>query len=285
MTEQYTASFDRPDEIVEFPRSKGEVVTLGDWTVMRVVQQPGWRWSKDMQPSVGTEWCQARHVGYCIAGTLHTELQDGTTYEIHPNDVYYVPPGHDAWVVGDETYVALDWAGARAWVGFRSGSGDRILATLLFLDVVESTELVARIGDGAWRDHLSFLFESARSLLVRFRGREVATTGDGLFATFEGPAAALQFSDALRRTAARNELSIRVGVHVGEVDKVAGDVRGIAVHEAARIMSAAAAGEILVSALTKALAQGSGLTFTDRGIHELKGLPGQWELSAYAGSG
>ncbi len=110
---------------------------------------------------------------------------------------------------------------------------------------------------------------------------EVTTTGDGLLATFDGPAGALQCAAAIQRIAAREGLGVRAGVHVGEVELVGTDVRGVAVHEAARIMGEAAAGETLVSATTRALAAASSLEFESRGTHVLKGLPGEWDLYAY----
>jgi class 3 adenylate cyclase len=139
-----------------------------------------------------------------------------------------------------------------------------------------------RVGDSAWRTLLSEHFESARTQLERFRGREVKTTGDGLIATFEGPAQAVQGGAAIRRAANREDLHIRAGVHVGEVEIVGSDLRGVAVHEAARIMAEAAEDEILVSEITRTLASTSGLAFEDRGSRTLKGLPGEWRLFAYA---
>ena len=140
---------------------------------------------------------------------------------------------------------------------------------------------VAGLGDARWRELLSTHFEAARTELERFDGREVDTTGDGIFATFDGPARALFCASAIRRAAHRDGLSIRAGVHVGEVELVGTDVRGVAVHQAARIMALAASDEIFVSDLTRALAVGSGLNFEDRGMHALKGLDGEWQLYLY----
>jgi class 3 adenylate cyclase len=176
--------------------------------------------------------------------------------------------------------VQLEWAGIRAWAGFPTGIHSRVLATLLFTDLVDSTTTAARLGDARWRALLSAHFEAVRGELERFGGREVKTTGDGLLATFEGTARALHCAAAIRRAAHREELQIRAGVHVGEVELVGQDVRGVAVHEAARIMAAAGDDEILVSELTRVLAGGSGLAFEDRGTHALKGLDGEWRLAA-----
>jgi class 3 adenylate cyclase len=157
--------------------------------------------------------------------------------------------------------------------------------TLLFTDVVDSTVTATRVGDAAWRDLLSRHYEMARAELERHNGREVNTTGDGLLATFDGPASALRCAAALRAASHREELRIRASVHVGEVELVGNDVRGVAVHEAARILGVAGADEILVSATTRALAGSAGLAFEPRGSRELKGLPGAWELYAYVENG
>jgi class 3 adenylate cyclase len=146
---------------------------------------------------------------------------------------------------------------------------------------VDSTAAAARLGDLRWRELLSSHFAAARSALDRFGGREVKTTGDGLLATFDGPARALRAATAIR-TAARNDgLGVRAGIHVGEVELVAGDVRGVAVHATARILARAGEGEILVSETTRVLARGTGLEFEDRGTYELKGLDGEWRLFAF----
>jgi class 3 adenylate cyclase len=175
--------------------------------------------------------------------------------------------------------------GIRAWAGFPTGIHSRVLATLLFTDVVDSTARAAELGDSRWRVLLSELFQASRQELERFGGREVDTTGDGMLATFEGPARALHCAAALLRCAEKHGVEIRVGVHVGEVELVGSDVRGLAVHEAARVMAAAAPGEILVSDMTQALAGASGLEFQERGTHELKGLAGEWRLAAYLPEG
>src|SRR5262245_54421070 len=155
----------------------------------------------------------------------------------------------------------------------------------MFTDLVASTEIVKRLGDVAWRAGLSAHFEVTRRELDRFAGREVHTTGDGMLATFDGPARALRCAQSVARSASRDGLHVRAAVHVGEVELVAGDVRGIAVHEAKRIMGEAQGDEILVSETTRALAMPSGLTFEDRGIHILKGLPGEWRLFALVHEG
>jgi class 3 adenylate cyclase len=281
MVDVISKNFDRPDQVVEFPRVRTRIVELGDLTVGELVNEPGWRWSEHVQPTVGGEWCQARHVGFVISGSLGIDFIDGTSIVFGPGDVFDIPPGHDGYTVGDEPCVQIEWRGIRAWAGFPTGIQSRVLRTLLFTDVVDSTTRAAELGDARWRELLSHLFEVSREELARFGGREVDTTGDGMLSTFDGPARALHCAAALQRVAIENDVQIRAGVHVGEVELVGADVRGITVHEAARVMAAAAPGEILVSELTRALAGAAGLRFEDRGTHELKGLAGEWKLSAY----
>jgi class 3 adenylate cyclase len=278
----YFKSFGEPDETMQLDGVTEDQVELGDLTVGRQRMEPGWRWSTHIRPHVGGEWCQARHVGVVLSGRLGIKLRDGTTFELGRDDVFDIPPGHDGYVIGHEPAETIEWAGSRAFWGSRAGGHGRALATLLFTDLVDSTAIATRLGDGAWRTLLSGHFESARTQLERFDGREVKTTGDGLLATFEGPAQALQAAAAIRRAANREDLHVRAAVHVGEVEVVGSDLRGVAVHEAARIMAQADEDEILVSDTTRALAMTSSLTFEERGSRTLKGLPGDWRLFAYA---
>jgi class 3 adenylate cyclase len=220
-------------------------------------------------------------VGVVLSGRFEVVMRDGTTLQFGPEDVFEIPPGHDGYTLGDEPCVQIEWSGLRAFAGFRlAGTYNRALVTLLFTDLVDSTAMAKRLGDVAWRDVLSAHYEATRVALERHHGHEVNTTGDGLLATFYGPAAALRCAAAVGRAAGRDGLQIRASVHVGEVELVGTDVRGVAVHEAARILSAAAADEILVSTTTRALAGNAGV-FRPRGTHILKGLPGEWELFAY----
>jgi len=281
MPDAFSKSLDTPDNIVEFPGMRAHIVELGDLTVGELVAEPGWRWSTHVRPTVGGEWCQARHIGVVLSGRLGILLRDGTELEFGPNDVFDVPPEHDGFTVGDEPCVQIEWSGIRTFAGFPTGIQSRVLATLLFTDLVDSTVLAAKLGDSRWRERLSNHFEAVRRELERFGGREVKTTGDGMLATFEGPARALHCAAAIRRDAQSSGLAIRAGVHVGEVELVGQDVRGVTVHEAARIMAAASADEILVSDMTRALAGASGLAFEDRGTHTFKGLGGEWRLAAF----
>jgi class 3 adenylate cyclase len=275
-------NFGNPDKTIRLPGITVELVEVGELTVGYILTEPGWRWSKDVRPLVGGDWCQARHLGVVLSGRVAVQLEDGRLLEFGPNDVFNIPPGHDGWTLGSEPCVQIEWAGLHTFAGLSTGLHGRALATLLFTDLVDSTSIANRVGDTAWRELLTAHFESMRSELDRFGGQEVDTTGDGVFATFDGPARALHCADAMRRAASRQGLTIRAGVHVGEVELVGGGVRGVAVHEAARVMAKAGAGEILASEMTRVLASTAGLQFEDRGLHELKGLAGKWRLYALA---
>jgi class 3 adenylate cyclase len=157
---------------------------------------------------------------------------------------------------------------------------DRVLATVLFTDVVDSTRLAAQLGDRRWHRVLVDQQEAVRRQLDRFRGREVKTTGDGFLATFDGPARAIRAADALRAGLRELELEVRVGLHTGECELLDEDIGGIAVHIAARVLGRAGSGEILCSRTVKDLVAGSGFRFADRGSHRLKGIPDDWQLYA-----
>jgi class 3 adenylate cyclase/pimeloyl-ACP methyl ester carboxylesterase len=157
---------------------------------------------------------------------------------------------------------------------------ERILTTVLFTDIVGSTERAARLGDRAWRELIARHHAAVRSEIARFRGREIDTAGDGVFASFDGPARAIACAHAIRRTLGDLGLDVRAGVHTGECELDGGKLRGIAVHIGARVAHQAAPGEVLVSSTVKDLVAGSGLEFEDRGAHELKGVPGEWRLYA-----
>ena len=157
---------------------------------------------------------------------------------------------------------------------------DRVLATLLFTDLVDSTRRAAEVGDRRWHHTLEQHNAAVRATLARFRGREVKTTGDGFLATFDGPARAIRAAHAIRSGLADLGLEVRVGLHTGEVELLGDDIGGIAVHLAARVLAQARAGEVLCSRTVKDLVAGSGFAFADRGSHRLKGVPGVWQLYA-----
>jgi pimeloyl-ACP methyl ester carboxylesterase len=166
--------------------------------------------------------------------------------------------------------------------GWEEAEPDRVLATVLFTDIVGSSEKAASLGDRAWRELLERHHESVRRQLLRFRGNEVDTAGDGFFASFDGPARAVRCACAILRSMPELGLDVRAGLHTGECELIEGKVAGIAVHTGARVASQAQPGEVLVSGTVKDLVAGSGLAFQDRGSHELKGIPGKWRLYAVA---
>ena len=157
---------------------------------------------------------------------------------------------------------------------------DRVLATLLFTDIVDSTSRAATLGDRAWRDLLARHHDAVRQELRNWRGQEIDTAGDGFFAAFDGPARAVRCARAVIERVRELGLDVRAGVHTGECERLDGALRGIAVHTASRIAAAAAPGEVLVSSTVRDLVAGSGLVFDDRGQVDLKGVPGTWHLLA-----
>jgi class 3 adenylate cyclase len=188
---------------------------------------------------------------------------------------------------------ALPWIGPPEPVldeiqGFLTGTRtppepDRKLATVLVTDIVGSTERAAEIGDARWRELLAAHHGRVRAELTRFRGREVDTAGDGFLATFDGPARAVECAFAIRASLGEIGLQVRAGAHVGEIELVHDEVRGIAVHIGSRVGALARPSEVLVSQTVKDLVAGSGLVFEDAGEHELKGIPDRWRLYRVVG--
>lgn len=188
--------------------------------------------------------------------------------------------GGDAWFFTEGAEEVLDEV-AEFLTGVRPPAApDRMLATVLFSDIVGSTERASRLGDRSWRALLDAHYAILRAELDRFAGREIATTGDGFFATFAGPARAISCACAMRDAIRTLGIDIRVGLHTGEVETVGEDLAGIAVHIGARVAAAAQPSEVLVSRTVADLVAGSGIPFRDRGAHLLKGVPGSWQLYA-----
>lgn len=184
---------------------------------------------------------------------------------------------HLPWIDGDDILDEMQ----EFLTGVREpAEPERMLATVLFTDIVGSTDRARELGDRRWRDLLERHNEIVRRDLERFRGVEIDTAGDGFFATFDGPARAIRCARSIVENVRGVGLDVRSGLHTGECELSAGSVRGIAVHTGARVASLAAPGEVLVSSTVKDLVAGSGIEFTDRGVHELKGIPGEWRLYA-----
>jgi class 3 adenylate cyclase/predicted alpha/beta hydrolase len=162
----------------------------------------------------------------------------------------------------------------------REREPERVLATILFTDIVSSTERAAAAGDRDWRHILERHDELVRAAIKHFRGREIKQTGDGFLAAFDGPARAVQCAESINKRVRPLGIEVRAGVHTGECELRDGDVAGMAVHIGARVGARAGSGEVLVSSTVKDLVVGSGLRFEDRGVAELKGVPGEWSLYA-----
>ena len=266
--------FDTSGDLRTFPLGHASVLQLDEVTVGYAVYEPGWRWTTTMPALAGTSTCQLHHVGFAVSGLLHVRTDAGDELEVQPQSLYVIPPGHDAWVVGDEPFVTIDWGSARTWATMLEGVGDGEVVTLLFTDIVDSTATLHRIGDEAWRERLRMHHVRMRDHLNAYRGRQVKTTGDGLLAVFDRPIRAVRCAAAMAAASSAMDLPIRVGIHTGEVEFVGEDVRGLAVHTAARVMALGGPGDVMVSSTTGDLLEGSGVTLEDAGEHELKGLPG-----------
>jgi class 3 adenylate cyclase len=268
-------TFTAPDEVRSIPKGRAEVVSLDEATVARSEFNPGWRWSTDLAPIMGTKSCQVHHLGHAVSGLMHVRMNDGEELDIPPDSIYEIPPGHDAWVVGQEPWVTVEWTSARIVGIGPEGPGERVLATVLFTDIVDSTAMLQRMGDQRWQELLRLHNARIRNDLNSFRGREVKTTGDGFLAVFDGATKAVRCAAAMTRSAHDVGLAIRVGIHTGEVEFVGEDVRGVAVHAAARVMSLAGPDEVLVTSTTSDLLDGSEVVLEEAGTFELKGLSGR----------
>jgi class 3 adenylate cyclase len=263
----------RPDEVREIPGGRIEMFELGDVVVSKSSFEPGWRWSTHIKPLAGTELCEFHHQGYTMSGRVHVITRGGAEIELSADQFYEIPAHHDAWVVGDEPWVSIDWGPATSFAMPAWGNEKRVVSSVLFTDIVDSTVRARELGDGPWRDLLDRHNGIVRGVLHRFGGREVNTTGDGFLALFDSAERAIHAARAMASGVHEIGVEIRAGVHTGEVELVGDDVRGLAVHVAARVMSLAGPGEVLVSWTTRDLLAGSRTTFEERGEHELKGIP------------
>jgi len=203
-----------------------------------------------------------------IPGARHVELP-GTDHVPFAGD-------SESYVRAIQEFLTETWE-ERAW---EEAEPDRVLATVLFTDIVGSTAKAAELGDAGWRELLHGHHALIRRQLVRFRGRELDTAGDGFFASFDGPARAVRCACAISESVGELGLEVRAGLHTGECEQMNGKVGGIAVHIGARVAAEAAPGEVMVSSTVKDLVAGSGIEFRERGAVELKGVPGEWRLFA-----
>jgi class 3 adenylate cyclase len=240
--------------------------------------EPGWRWSVDVKPIAGTQACQFHHVGVTMSGRLRVQMQDGVELELGPGEVFEIPPGHDAWVVGDEPWVSVDFEAMRAYARNSADSVRRVLSSILFTDIVDSTSRAVVQGPTRWREVVGRHNEIAERIIEAHDGRLVKTTGDGVMALFDSAERAIRAGAAFGDAVGPLGVQIRAAVHSGEVEMTATDVRGVAVHAAARMMSVAEPGDVVVSAIVRDVVDGTDLVLEDYGLHELKGLPGQRQL-------
>ena len=239
-------------------------------------------------------------VGRNTGADMRARLDDirVPTLVLHGAGNVFVPVDHGRYLgrsIPGATYVELAGADAAMWgadvdeyldhieeflTGRRTSTPERVLATVLFSDIVGSTERAAALGDRAWRALLDSHDAIVRAELTRYGGTEVNTTGDGFVAAFESPTSAVRCGRAIVNGAATAQVPVRVGIHTGECERRGGDLAGVAVHIAARVGALAAPGEVLVSRTVRDLVGGSDLRFVDRGTHELKGVPDNWQLFA-----
>ena len=199
-----------------------------------------------------------------------------------PGAKYVELQGSDHMVLDQETQDIIADQIEEFITGARShlDEPDRMLATIMFTDIARSTEHAVSMGDARWRELLVEYYAVMRKELTAFRGREINTVGDGALVTFDGPARAIRCARSLRENLRRLGLEVRAGLHTGECELISGDVAGIAVHIAARVAAIAKPDEVLVSSTVKDLVAGSGIQFADRGVHTLKGVPGEWRVFA-----
>ena len=212
----------------------------------------------------------SRYLAEHISGARHVEVP-GADHALFAGDV-------DTPLREFERFLKEAWE-ERAW---EEAEPDRVLATVLFTDIVGSTAKAAELGDARWRELLDTHHAVIRRLLVRYRGRELDTAGDGFFASFDGPARAIRCARAIIEGVRDLGLEVRAGLHTGECEQMNGKVGGIAVHIGARVAAEGAPGEVVVSSTVKDLVAGSGIEFRERGAVELKGVPGEWRLFAVA---
>src|SRR3954452_20825310 len=248
--------FDDSQDVRVTPGGRVEMVELDDRVVARITWQPGWRWSESMRPITGTQFCQSHHVGIVLQGTLRIQMADGVELEFHAGDVLEIPPGHDAWVVGDEPVVTVDFEAMR---GFAKADGRvrRQLATVLMTDIVDSTAQAVALGPAKWRDVISRHNERAERSIAMNDGRMVKTTGDGVIGLFDSAESAVHAAVEIGAAVAPLGVQIRSAVHTGEIEMSANDVRGVVVHTVARMMALGDSGDVIVSTTVRDVLDGT----------------------------
>jgi class 3 adenylate cyclase len=275
---------DEPEAVVDNPLALSNQVRLAGTVVTRHVLQPGWSWEEHGQPVAGTATCELYHRGVVLRGRMGIRTDEGEEVVVGPNQVFDLPPGHVTWVEGDEELVMVDWAGGAGFDAPPTTSA-RVMATILFTDIVDSTVHASKKGDAAWKRTAAMHEDIVRTVLVRFGGREIETAGDSFLIVFDGAERAIRCGLGLVDALAAIRVSIRVGIHSGEVALSDDRVSGLAVHVAARILAKAGSDEVLVSGTTRDLAEGAAaLAFESRGRHRLKGLDREHELFAASSS-
>jgi class 3 adenylate cyclase len=265
-------TFGDADDVREVPLGRLETYDLGQLRIGRSILQPGWRWSESIKPIARTELCESHHIGLCVSGSCRVQMREGAELVIEAGQFYEIPPGHDSWVVGDEPWITIDWSPSTAFAQEEGGGSDRVVATLLMTDIVDSTARALELGDARWRDLLARHDQIVREGIDRFRGTEVTTTGDGFVAVFDGAERAIRAAQAIAQAMAGIGVEIRAAVHTGELERAGGNVQGLTVHIAARFLTLAGPGEVVASWATRELLAGSSITFVDRGLQSLKGL-------------
>jgi hypothetical protein len=205
-----------PEAVVSYPLGTSNQVRLAQTVVTRHVLQPGWSWEKHARPLVGTASCELYHRGVVLSGRMGVRTDEGEELVIGPNQVFDLPPGHVTWVEGNEELVMVDWAGG-AGFDTRPGEEARLLATILFTDIVDSTALARGAGDASWTRTVAMHDDVVRSVLAGFGGREVETAGDSFLVVFDSAESAIRCGLALVQALDAIRLPIRVGIHSGEV--------------------------------------------------------------------
>jgi class 3 adenylate cyclase len=288
LAEQFQRAWGTGPWLEQMAPSVAEDARLRRWLgrgqrLLYTADEARWRFegamAVDLRPALRS--VQAPTLFACRQGLQSAALVREDARQVRGAKVLELPGNDHLFFVGD-TGPMLDGIEEFLTGQLPAHHADRVLATVLFTDIVRSTEHAARMGDRRWRDLLATHDALVRAEVLRFRGRLVKSTGDGVLATFDGPGRAIRCACAVRDSVRSLGIDVRSGLHTGEVEVLADDIAGVAVHLGARVSAAAGAGEVLVSSTVRDLVAGSGIDFDDRGEYELKGVPGSWRLFAVA---